>query len=416
MKVNSCFFSVFLSGSLLIAGGCATTIKFTSLPDNADVTISTRPNPSDPWVPVAQLKTPASYTVQNHQQFFGSSSQARIDVLFQKDGFADHSIRPFIIKWKENRVPVVNLEPLNTFIEIITYPEGASVTFHRNKVEATRRIRPLPVPFAETLNISLDAEAGAQGQVDFRKVLERSTPFRVQCSAALALKYLSDIEYVRIELPGFVPLIEPLEIVPGVSKSMERRLTPAQVNLNIRSRPPGAVVEDWRPAGFGKLGETDLERQITYDELARRPEFLNQGRLVINLRAFKEGYGEWTRDNIEIPLGDTYELEFHLPPRQSAIRIDSEPAGASVYVLRTKHSTDLGDRDATTGAIREVEFKRHMGTTPFTYTINAADSSALRHGDEVFFERQGYESTKVIFVRGATVLHGKLDPQRPAER
>lgn len=416
MQYNKHLHGLAICVCLLFISGCATTIQLSSLPDDADVTIRARSGPHEPWVTAVQVKTPSVYKIQNHAQFFGKHKQARIDLLFKKEGYANFRTQPMIAKRQENRIPLAELEPLNTFIGIETTPEGAMVSFYESGRDATNQNRAIAVPLGDTLNIAMDSPLHAGVHMDVTRGVQRVTPVRIQCSPSLAKMYFSRIAFVRIDLPGYVPIIEPLQVLPGVSKTRERILVPAQVNLNIRSRPPGAVVEDWRPAGFGKLGETDLERQITYEELARRPEFLNRGRLILNLRAFKDGYGEWTRDDIEIPLGDTYELEFHLPPRQSPVRIDSEPAGASVYVYRTKRSDDLADREPVTGEPREHRWKRHMGTTPFTYNIDSSDPFALKHGDQVFFEKQGYESTEVFFVRGATVLHGKLDPQRPAER
>ncbi len=290
------------------------------------------------------------------------------------------------------------------------------MSFYASETDAQHKRNPIPVPLDETVSAAADSSVRFLSQLGIAIGQERTTPMRLLCSASTARRFFSSIRFVRIEREGYVPLVEPFTVEPGVTTSIERNLVLAEVTLNIRSSPSGAVVEDWRAAGFGKLGETDLQRVITYDELVRRPEFLRAGRLTLNLRAFKEGHGEWTRDNIQIPLGDTYELEFHLPPRMISVRIDSEPAGASVYVMRTLRSDDLADRDPDSGEGRDVEFKRHMGTTPFTYAIDASDPQALNHGDRVFFEKEGYRSTMVRYVRGAAVLHGKLDPERPAER
>ncbi len=69
---------------ILMTMGCSTTIELTSIPDNAGVTISTRPNAASPWLAVDQVTTPGIYEIQNHRQFFPAEKTAKIDLLFQK--------------------------------------------------------------------------------------------------------------------------------------------------------------------------------------------------------------------------------------------------------------------------------------------------------------------------------------------
>ncbi len=396
--------------------GCATTIQLSSMPDEAEVTIKARRGSASPWVAVDQVTTPSTYRIESNPQFFGSDKSARIDLLFRKSGHVDVRVQPIIMKGQLNTIPLVQLEPLNTFLGISTTPEGATVTFYRNEEGARAGRGMLPIPLDDTISVAMEVENLIGQQSEINRGPRRPTPLRLFSSASFARRHMADIQYMRIELEGYVPIIEPLQVVPGERQSIERTLVPAQVTLNIRSRPSGAIVEDTRTAGFGKLGETELQRVITYEELARRPEFLSRGRLILNLRGIKEGFGEWNRRDIKVPLGDTYELEFHLHPRLVSIRIDSEPAGASVYVMRTRHSDAEADLDPVTGEGTAFDHKVHLGTTPFSYNLNPADGDSLRHGDIVYFEREGYETTEVRFVDGASVLHGKLDPKRPAER
>lgn len=396
--------------------GCATTVQLSSIPDEAEVTIRARRGSASPWVAVDQVTTPTIYRIESNPQFFGSDKTARIDLLFSKSGYADLRLQPFITRGQLNIVQLVELEPLNTFLEVSTVPEGATVTFYRTRDDALARRRMVAIPLDDTISVAMDVEAVTGHQPGITMGPRRSSPLRLLCSASFAERFLGVIQYMRIDLDGYVPIIEPFEVIPGVSEHIDRALAPAEVTLNIRSRPPGAVVEDTRPTGFGKLGETDLQRVITYEELASRPGLLSEGHLILNLRGFKEGHGEWNRRGIEIPLGTTYELEFHLPERLASVTIYSEPAGASVHIMRLRKSDAEADLDPITGEGTAFDHKIHLGTTPFIYHINPGDADALRHGDIVYFEREGYATTEVRFVDGAGVLHGKLDPKRPAER
>jgi hypothetical protein len=236
-----------------------------------------------------------------------------------------------------------------------------------------------------------------------RRDTARPTPWRLECPSSFAEDQLKSIRYVRAEREDCLTSVRPFSIAPGSSQSLDIRLVSTGVTLDLRSTPPGATVEDVRPGGFGRLGETDTRVQLSGPAVRSRIAD-EQGLLALDLRAFKEGYAEWTR-SVQIRLGEPYAIAINLQPKQSAVWIDSDPPGAAVYVLRKVTSPDR--KDAEQGRA-DALYRKHLGITPFSYNIDPADP--LVHGEKLFFEKEGFRTTEAAFAKGASVLHGRLPP------
>lgn len=407
MKANAIRIAAAM-GLCVLVSGCATTVKLQSQPNGATVSIFARPKFGDSWEMKDKVTTPNLYTIRDGTEYFGADSIKEVRFVFRKQGYADRMISANLFKDTENTVPVPDLEPLDTIINIASVPQGATITLHRDQQDAINDVNRIPLPQQTTINLPTDAVLEQVGMVvHAKREAYKTSPWIMNCSASQAAEHFRDVAWMRISMEGYMDEIRPLTIQPGISQTAEVKLRPAVVNLNITSIPTGAIVEDIRPGGFGKLGQTELNVQFTYDQLKSRG-FLKDGKAVLDLRGFAPGYAEWYRERTTIPLGETYKLEFVMEAKMNQVRFDSVPPGASVYVLREIVSPESEDKG------KKAEFKKHLGSTPMNYNIQPDDP--LIHGEPIYFEKDGYETTRVNFAKGERIFHGRLEPRKAAER
>ncbi len=392
--------------------GCQTSMKLQSNPDGAEVSLFAKPTEGGGWEMKDKLRTPQVYVLPTPEAFFGSESTTTSVLKFEKSGHESVWKRVQLLKNEENDIPTVTLPPLNTVVNVTTDPQGANISLHRNIDDAKSGANPVMIPEDDSVSVPVE-EILQDISLEGRRNLVPSTtsPWILKTTRKFASENLRQVGWIRVEMEGFITEIKQFRITPGVRQSEEFKLRPAVVNLNITSNPPGAIVEDLRPGGFGKLGETEINLQITYDQIRNRPELLQENRLLLDLRGFYPGpgYTEWNRKDIAIPLGETYNLEFVLEPTLKQVHFTSAPAGASVYVIREKESQDREDEGRST-----TEFKKHLGITPLNYNIDPGDP--LVHGEKIYFELDGYKVADVNYAKGELIIHGKLEPLNPGER
>ena len=423
--------------ALLLAVGCGTTrFKVQSDPDGAEARIFARPYDHSRWELKDIVETPAIYTVENVREFLGDDSRRNVRLVFRKPDYLSKMIDFPIRKNRLKETPTVELERLNTAVNVNTNPPGARITFYRTELDAYYGRDRVGVPVMEEVNLPEGVALVSRPEEELkRKVTEKVSPWRLRCTANFAAENLDEIRWIRIEADEYIPIVRNLSILPGVTHSVEYDLELVTVTLNITSNPEGVIVEDVRPGGFGKLGETHFIENITWDQIKRRPEFYSPRgrlrysprgrvlidprsfseeippppRLVMDLRAFKEGYAEWNRQDIVIPLGDEFRLHFDLQPLLQSVRIESEPSGASVYVIRTVTSTDIIDRSQPV-----AEYEKFLGITPLTYVLEADEP--LIHGETIYFTKSGYNRAEATFIRGRSEFKAKLEEITAAPR
>lgn len=399
---------------LLVAllSGCQTSLKLQSDPDGATVSIYARPPEGGSWEQKDKVRTPQIYQLTSPQAYFGSGSTAPAVLIYEKAGYGTERREMVLQKNSANELPLVTLPPLDTVIKITTEPSGATISLHATMEDANKGVGAINIPDGETINLPVDAilkDLSLNTRTDLLPTV--SSPWLLRSTRDYAARQFKNVRWIRVEAEGFIPEVDRFAIRPGVSQTSEFKLRPAVVNLNITSTPPGAIVEDLRPGGFGKLGETEINLQITYDQFKNRPELLEKGRLLLDLRGFfpQPGYTEWNRTDIEIPLGETYNLEFVLEPTLKQVYFTSSPDRANVYVEREITSTNRADEGRATAKV-----KKHLGITPLNYNIDPGDP--LVHGETIFFELDGYEDTEVVFAKDEPIVHGRLVPLNPGER
>ena len=97
----------------------------------------------------------------------------------------------------------------------------------------------------------------------------------------------------------------------------------------------------------------------------------------------------------------------------ASLTFASDPAGVHVYVKRSREKEVY---NAETGEFQKitVSFKKHLGTTPFTLTLDPTDP--LKHGDKLIFEKSGYTTGEINFAEGEANYYKVMVPVNIMER
>lgn len=349
--------SVFLLVILFLwACGGKTVLVIKSNPTQADFTLNglRRAGSTDTTITVSK-------------EDFGKNDSIQETATFNKEGYWPEVLSFQIFKNKVNDVLAV-LKKLDTNLTITSTPPGALIQLSipiLNKTEFT-------TPY--TFQMPSFLAAVLSGRVSFNRIFLEG--------------YLSDASW-RNRIIN-IPLQE--------NTTINIPLFPIQTTLRVFTEPDGATVEDIEESGFGYLGTTPLERVFTYQDIkkwaSKKRVVKKQGQepilqdlagfdaIEITLRISKSGYDDTFFRNTKIPIGEERSLQRNLKPKSTQIRINSDPAGAHVFVVRF---TEKEVYDENTGQLKRerVGEEKYLGTTPFTYNIDKSDP--LIHGERLIF-------------------------------
>ena len=406
--------------------------------------------------------------VEMPEHFFSEKQNTRIEkIVFEKDGY--RKITKEIALQKEKLTTLkVDLEPLDTCLVVKSEPSSALVRFELGnsfvkEIKTKKGIR-------KQLNRMFDLAAIESESDD--SVLERfenktglnfnllnsdefedyvlrivlpenwleefNTPQRFTCtiSEARRLSYVGLTLSNDIRLDGYAPKpsyindnkTRRIALAPGKEKAIIIPLQPVITRLQVISDPPGAVVEDISDGGFGYFGETPLVHNFNWEDV-RNWQALQavkrgggtgiDGRVIkfkalnLMLRISKSGYGDVYLRNIRIPIGEERAFRKNLNKMVSQINFGSDPVGVHVYVKRLLER-EVYDESTNTLSLKNIGFKRHLGTTPFTLNVNPKDP--IRHGEKLIYEKTGYLPSEMFFADGNDSYHQVMKPEKVMER
>ncbi|OQY50627.1 MAG: hypothetical protein B6240_01290 [Desulfobacteraceae bacterium 4572_87] len=275
---------------------------------------------------------------------------------------------------------------------------------------------------------------------------EFTTPKTFVCTSSEAREIEKRGVYIKrnVELDGYLPIWDAFEnssssrnlnkirLAPGRDTTILIPMKPIITRLQVISNPPGAIVEDINDGGFGYIGETPLIRNFNWEDVQnwrakqsvkRGEHFSRDGKLHpniktfsamhLNLRISKAGFDDVYLKNLRIPIGQERAFRKDLMRLASQINFASDPQGVHVYVEREldKEVYDEGNNRVNTV---QVEFKKHLGTTPFTLNIDPNDP--IRHGEKLIFEKSGYVKALMYFASGNDSYHQVMTPEKVKER
>lgn len=379
--------SVVIAAVGLLAGCAGTTLLVQTNPPGANVSLERL---GVQGVSDARLSIP--------EEAFRERGAALGDTLrLSKPGYRDARHAVTLAKGEENRTrpAVLALERIDSVLRIQSHPAGARGVF-----DFGGRTPPpnWPESFVTPAEFALTS----------REAMERG--------ADVKLRSLTIDGYTTTDVkPG-----SPLPLEPGRTSTLMVNFSPIITTLQVMTDPEGASVEDITPGGFGYLGETPLNRNFTWEdvniwadrnEVKRRDGSFDAVRLT--LRITKRGHEEAYLREVMLPLGQQRSFRRELTPLVLRVSFASDPDGVHVYVNRQVRQEQY---DEASGGLKsvQVEVKRHLGTTPFTFNMDPNDP--LRHGDKLVFEKSGYRSAEVVYALGVPNYHQVMTPVNIAPR
>jgi hypothetical protein len=297
-----------LAGALLLAG-CQTIIRFQTEPPKVKF----------------QLKNLALEGTTDQQVIipgndFGSYQTIMERIILSLEGYWTEEWNAEIVKNTVNKIVKI-LYPLDTWITIDSTPPGALITLAEPFLGVIEFITPytfaMPGYIAEmNKNMLVIQKAFLQG-------------------------YLADSEWKN----------KPIKFDRTTTTKINIPLSPVITTIRVQSTPSGADVEDVEESGFGLLGKTPLEYKFNYPDLKRwaskkrvvkkqgeeevLQDFVGADYVILTLKISKPGYEDTFIKNISVPIGEERAFTRNLREQIMKISFDSDPAGATVYVLRT---------------------------------------------------------------------------------
>jgi hypothetical protein len=212
-----------------------------------------------------------------------------------------------------------------------------------------------------------------------------------------AQKLMENVKLVMPDDTGYLPtgdylpLVEgglDLNLTKGAANEIPLVLEPVITILQVESDPPGAMVEDVRAEGFGKLGETPLNKEFRWDEL-------NADRSVcLKLKISKPGYKEALLEEVCILAGEERSFKKKLAPK--TIHFNSKPDGVVVSVERIRE-TPLPNGGSTSMPVGKT-----IGKTPFNRLFTAKvgetmPNQRLQEGEKLIFTKKDYCDAQILF-------------------
>ena len=116
---------------------------------------------------------------------------------------------------------------------------------------------------------------------------------------------------------------------------------------------------------------------------------------------------------MRLPIGEERSFHKNLKDLVSKVNFSSDPVGAHVYVLRNREK-EVFDEKSGQFKKETVHYKKHLGTTPFTFNIDPSDP--LAHGERLTFKKSGYEDAEMRFADGNASYYEVMTPKKVMER
>lgn len=320
----------------LLAGGCAsqTALHVYSNPTGAgfEMGSSGLVGRTD-----ARIIIPKSY--------FSPDKTYNDELVLFKEGYRKKEVPVPIHRDEENFTspPVIELEPLDTTLTVLSTPLGARVSFNLRETD-------LPEGWRQSFVTSSPVLFGATRR------------------EAEALR--GQLQFTELTLPGHAAVNyrsgDPVPLRPGENYELNILFESSITTLHVLTVPPGAFVE----IGGRLVGETPLTRDFGLNELPLWGTVQDET-VTMNLVCKRAGvYEIIKKETIQLPIGHRTAVVYLLP-RPEAYVFTSEPDGVTVSLQRPGQS----DWDP-------------LDTTPFTEMI----VPPLQPGDKLKWAKTKYET------------------------
>jgi hypothetical protein len=370
---------------------------------------------------------------KNRKQVYGDNKETELGIAIEKQGY--RSIFFFLKLNQDKKDPDLkkfSLEALDTDIQVDVDPPGAKASFYESKSLAKRArgegrvIIPLGESFGGNGPDYVDAYkefaefySKYNSQIKHRADSSITLPWKQSYTSSTARSAFNNVRAIRIEAEDYLPIIEEFTIEPGKNNTKLFQLKKMNTVLKVLSDIEGVEIED--TDNFGYIGKTPLVRQLSYKECTRDEKFSEDSKVTMTLRAYKAGYID-QKVPVAIPWGEESTVKVSLKPRTSQITFQSDPEGVHVYVKRKKKETQFVKKDdgKSEWQEKEIDIEKHLGTTPFIYTMDASDP--LEHNDSLVYKKPGYtdpdgaNEAKNKFAIGINSYHKVMVPTPVKEK
>ena len=423
------YFRLFLALLILTVSACSkTTMTVKSNPPGAQVVMKATGITA---VTDSKLELP-------EEEVFGRKESTSEVLIFTKEGYKALEKEVWLFKDKKNNI-TVDLEEYNTFLEIKSTPAPIHIHFVPSDVS-----RPISWTGSDADWKNSEAYWSLLPK-DWPK--EFTTPISLKCTEKEA-KALSSYQMrvVLEDVKGYLPTGDYRSLIdvgysfssnlkPNFKNKMNISLKPVVTTLQIISEPEGAVVEDISTGGFGYLGTTPLVRNFNWEDVVlwsdrittasesarvgnkelvgNKRKRLFGSSLYINLRLSKSGYQDTYLRRLRLPVGEERSFHKNMNALNYSLTFASDPAGVHVYVKRDREKETYNQEEGEF-VTKVVSFNKHLGTTPFT--INLDPNDPLIHGDELIFEKSGYNAGSLDFAEGEANYYKVMVPVNIMER
>jgi hypothetical protein len=371
---------------------------------------------------------------KNKKQVYGDSKDSELGIAIEKQGYRSvFFFLPLNQDKKDPGLKKISLEALDTDIQVDVDPPGAKASFYESKSVAkkARGEGRVSIPLGESFggngspdNVDAYKEFAEfyskyNSQIKHRTDSSVTLPWKQSYTSSTARSAFNNVRAIRIEAEDYLPIIEEFTIEPGKNNTKLFQLKKMNTVLKVLSDIEGVEIED--TDNFGYIGKTPLVRQLSYKECTRDEKFSEDSKVTMTLRAYKAGYID-QKVPVAIPWGEESTVKVSLKPRTSQITFQSDPEGVHVYVKRDKKETQFVKNDDGKSEWQEkkIYIEKHLGTTPFTYTMDASDP--LEHNDSLVYKKPGYvdpdekDSNKNRFAIGINSYHKVMVPAAVKER
>ncbi len=446
--------SIFLALTLLLTS-CSTSLHISSTPSGANFILTsigiTGKTDQSITVPGAYFDTGTheyiyhsidgykiTHVAPENNKYHPRINPAQPDVkkeilTVEKEGYRKKEIIVPIQKGENNAVSVI-LDKVDTQLTVTSTPAPIHLYFISDNHKDI---------YADDYNIREDLPLGWPE--------EFTTPLTLECSASEIVEKLekNNVRLIKINDDGYIPVGRyrnlttktghKMKLDPGKENLLNVSTKPIVTTLQVMSTPPGAIVEDISSGGFGYLGETPLIRNFNWEDVVewsekrqfRRDEAEAQGRLnedrsgpdlskrsgrlaledfmlYLDLRISKAGHDEAYLKRLRLPVGEERSFHKALKKEIATVNFASDPAGVHVYVTRFTEK-DIYDEKSGQLINKKIEYKKHLGTTPFT--LNMDPNDPLIHGDKLIFKKTGYISEESMeYAYGNTNYYVVMEP------
>ncbi|WPD24950.1 MAG: hypothetical protein SD837_10365 [Candidatus Electrothrix scaldis] len=374
MKILNNFF---LLCCCLFLSSCATRVAVESKPTGAKAILEKN-----------GIIVTTNATTDIDSKFFKGEKTAQENITFTKDDYRTQHKDVELIKGEDNLVSA-KLDKIDTSLKVTSTPIPMQLEFvGKNGKEIVEH----------------SAGRGEESDSSSRYILPEewpkqfSTPVQLRATQVEAEELMENVKLVMPDDTGYLPTEEDhqqlvdggmeLSLTKGRANEIALVLEPIITTLKVESDPPGALVEDVRAEGFGKLGETPLSKEFRWDELNAEKS------VCLKLKISKPGYKEARLEEVCILAGEERSFKKKLAPK--TIHFNSKPDGVVVSVERIRE-TPLPNGGSTSMPVGKT-----IGKTPFNrlFTAKVGDTmpnQRLQEGEKLIFTKKDYCDAQILF-------------------